>query len=92
MKRLKLLKPWHLPTVRLTLGATMAEPCMMQSRPTGAPGAGLIECAFDVLPGARLAVNAARPWEQQTQLRAPRGNGTFAGTVIPHTGCPHLSI
>ncbi len=91
MKRLKLLKPWHLPTVRLKLDASLNEPCMAGNACSGAPG-GAENMAGEASSGARLEVNAARPWERQRQLRAPRGNGIFAGIAIPHTGCPHLSI
>jgi hypothetical protein len=94
MKRLKLLKPWHLPTVRLTLDAPFAEPCAPRSVTcNGVPGGQTVSVAPELLQcDARMAVTAVRPWEQQKRLRAPRGNGNFAGTAIPHTGCPHLSI
>lgn len=93
MKRLKLLKPWHLPTVRLTLDAPIAEPCAARHDTcSGAPGGPRAEFDEERSCGVRLEVNAARPWEQEKVLRAPRGNGNFAGTAIPHTGCPHQSI
>jgi hypothetical protein len=92
MKRLKLLKPWHLPTVRLKLDASLTEPCMVQTAYGGAPGGARSMSNDEAECGARLEASAARPWEQQKRLRAPRGNGIFAGTAIPHTGCPHLSI
>lgn len=93
MTRLKLLKPWHLPTVRLTLDAPIAEPCAARTLGcSGAPGGARMESFGEAVCGGRLEVNAARPWEQQKSLRAPRGNGNFADTDIPHTGCPHQSI
>ncbi len=82
MKKLKLLKPWRLPTVRLKLDATAAPAAIMME-----PVADLT--ALAERHGASLA-RCATPYTPGRKCRAPQRRAIFASTASPHPGCPHL--
>ena len=90
MKKLKLLKPWQLPTVRQRLSeaattsfrneATLMAPCNDAPERSGS----LAEGRSD------LFQNCSTPTERSRKPRTPSRGPIFASTVSKHPGCPHL--
>ena len=82
MKKLKLIKPWRLPTVRLKLDASPA-PAAHSTAPVG---------DFTALAERNCTdlTRCAAPYTPARKRRAPAGRAIFASTASPHPGCPHL--
>ena len=91
MKKLKLLKPWQLPTVRQKLNADA--PAFLRNE------AALMAPCGDAAPGRHsslsegrigLLQNCSTPTERARKPHTPSRGPIFASTVSKHPGCPHL--
>jgi hypothetical protein len=91
MKKLKLLKPWQLPTVRQRLSAADATTSFRNDATLMAPcGDAPARNEFGVDGRTAAFQNCSTPTERSRKLRTPSRGPIFASTVSKHPGCPHL--
>jgi hypothetical protein len=93
MKKLKLLKPWQLPTVRLKLDVGAAPSYRGNEITAAAPcsdDAALLRNGYASEGRHELLQSCNNPCETVRKHRAPARRVIFASTASPHPGCPHL--
>jgi hypothetical protein len=91
MKKLKLLKPWQLPTVRQKLNAGILTPFRTEAT-LMAPCGEAVSARHSSLSEGRdgLLQNCSTPTERARKPHTPSRGPIFASTVSKHPGCPHL--